>query len=43
MGARLMRTMIEQPLIRKEQIIERQNAIEELNMNYISREEIGNI
>ena len=40
MGARLMRTMIEQPLIRKEQIIERQNAIEELNMSYISREEI---
>ena len=35
-----MRTMIEQPLIRKEQIIERQNAIEELNMSYISREEI---
>ena len=40
MGARLMRTMIVQPLIRKEQIIERQNAIEELNMSYISREEI---
>ena len=40
MGARLMRTMIEQPLIRKEQIIERQNAIEELNMSYISRAEI---
>ena len=40
MGARLMRTMIEQPLIKKEQITERQNAIEELNMSYISREEI---
>ncbi len=40
MGARLMRTMIEQPLIKKDQITERQNAIEELNMSYISREEI---
>ena len=40
MGARMMRTMIEQPLIKKEQITERQNAIEELNMSYISREEI---
>lgn len=40
MGARLMRTMIEQPLIKKEGITERQNVIEELNMNYISREEI---
>ena len=40
MGARLLRTYIEQPLIHKDDIIVRQNAIEELNMNYISREEI---
>ena len=40
MGARLLRTWIEQPLIHKSEIIKRQNAIEELNMNYISREEI---
>lgn len=41
MGARLLRTWIEQPLIHKEPILERQKAIEELNMNYISREELG--
>lgn len=41
MGARLLRTWIEQPLIRKAEILERQNAIEELNLNYISREELG--
>jgi len=40
MGARLLRTYIEQPLIYKEEIIRRQAAVEELNMNYISREEI---
>jgi DNA mismatch repair protein MutS len=40
MGARMLRTYIEQPLIHKADIIKRQNAIEELNMNYISREEI---
>lgn len=40
MGARLLRTYLEQPLIHKDDIIARQNAIEELNMNYISREEI---
>lgn len=40
MGARLLRAYIEQPLIHKDDIIARQNAIEELNMNYISREEI---
>ena len=40
MEARLLRTYIEQPLIHKDDIIARQNAIEELNMNYISREEI---
>lgn len=40
MGARLLRTYIEQPLIHKADIIKRQTAVEELNMNYISREEI---
>lgn len=40
MGARLMRTLIEQPLVHKEAILDRQTAIEELNMSYISREEI---
>ncbi len=40
MGARMLRTFIEQPLIHKEDILRRQEIIEELNMNYISREEI---
>ena len=40
MGARLLRTWIEQPLIHKDEIIRRQDVVEELNMNYISREEI---
>ncbi|MCI8889300.1 MAG: DNA mismatch repair protein MutS [Hungatella sp.] len=40
MGARLMRSLIEQPLVHKASILERQNAIEELNMSYINREEI---
>lgn len=40
MGARLLRTCIEQPLIHKSEIIKRQNAVEELNMNFISREEL---
>ena len=40
MGARLLRACIEQPLIYRDEIIKRQNAVEELNMNYISREEI---
>lgn len=40
MGARLLRSYIEQPLIRKEEILARQEAIGELNLNYISREEI---
>ncbi len=40
MGARLMRTFIEQPLVQKDSILERQNAVEELNMSYITREEI---
>lgn len=41
MGARMLRSYVEQPLIDQEQILRRQEAIEELNMNYISREEIG--
>lgn len=41
MGARLLRSWIEQPLIDKETIEARQTAIEELNLNYISREELG--
>lgn len=40
MGARLMRSWIEQPLIHKPEILRRQNAIEELNLNFISREEL---
>ena len=40
MGARLLRSFVEQPLIEKEPILERQMAIEELNMNFISREEL---
>ncbi len=40
MGARLMRSLIEQPLVQKASILERQQAIEELNMSYITREEI---
>lgn len=41
MGARLLRSWIEQPLINREAILERQKAIEELNLNYITREELG--
>ena len=40
MGARLLRSFIEQPLIYREEILNRQNAVEELNLNYISREEL---
>lgn len=40
MGARLMRNLIEQPLVQRVSILDRQNAIEELNMSYIAREEI---
>lgn len=40
MGARLLRTMIEQPLIEHDEIIKRQNAIAEFNDNVITREEI---
>lgn len=41
MGARMLRSFVEQPLIAREEILARQNAIEELNMNYISREEMA--
>lgn len=40
MGARLLRSYIEQPLIHKDEILARQEAVQEFNMNYISREEI---
>lgn len=40
MGARLLRSMIEQPLLSKERIEERLDAIEELNERFIDREEI---
>ncbi len=41
MGARLLRSWIEQPLIDRNAILGRQQAIEELNLNYIGREELG--
>lgn len=40
MGARMLRTFIEQPLIEKEDIVKRQNAITELNKHLIERDEI---
>ena len=40
MGARLLRNYIEQPLIRKEMIEERLDAISELNAEAINREEL---
>lgn len=40
MGARLLRNMIEQPLIDKEKIIKRQDSIEEYISRYIDREEL---
>ena len=40
MGARLMRNWIEQPLIEKKKIIARQDAVEELYNDMITREEI---
>lgn len=40
MGARTLRTYIEQPLITKEEIEQRLDAIEEFNQNLITREEI---
>lgn len=40
MGARCLRTYIEQPLIDLDDIIMRQDAIEQLNKNMVSRDEI---
>ena len=40
MGARKLRSMIEQPLIEKEEILKRQTVIEEFNNEVITREEI---
>ena len=40
MGARCLRSYIEQPLLHKEDIINRQDAVEELNKNSISRDEL---
>ena len=40
MGARLMRNWIEQPLIEKKKITARQDAVEELYNDMITREEI---
>lgn len=40
MGARLLRSMIEQPLIVKGEIIKRQNAVTELLENFYIREEL---
>ena len=40
MGARMLRTFIEQPMLKKEDIEQRLDAVEELKNNYIDREEI---
>ncbi len=40
MGARLLRSYIEQPLVEKATILMRQVAVEELYQNYIDREEL---
>ncbi|MCI8549375.1 MAG: DNA mismatch repair protein MutS [Lachnospiraceae bacterium] len=40
MGARLLRSFLEQPLIDREEILRRQDAVEELNGAYITREEL---
>ena len=40
MGARMLRSFVEQPLIDKEKIEQRLDAIEELNQNAMTREEI---
>ena len=40
MGARMIRSFIEQPLIERSEILRRQDAIEELNGEYITREEL---
>lgn len=41
MGARMLRACIEQPLIDRKAILRRQDAIEELNQDYITREELS--
>ena len=41
MGGRLLRRYIEQPLIVKDEIVRRQDAVDELCDRYIDREEIG--
>ena len=40
MGARQLRSFIEQPLIDRDEILRRQDAIEELNDHFIDREEL---
>lgn len=40
MGARLLRSYIEQPLIQKDEIVKRQNAVAAINKQLISREEL---
>lgn len=40
MGARMLRNYIEQPLIDVAEIVKRQDAIEEMNQNVITREEL---
>ncbi len=40
MGARTLRSYIEQPLVKKNEIEDRLDAIEELNQNFMSREEL---
>lgn len=40
MGARMLRSYVEQPLIDLEEIVKRQDAIEEINQNIITREEL---
>lgn len=40
MGARKLRSSLEQPLINKKEILERYDAIDELNQNMITREEL---
>ncbi len=41
MGARTLRSYIEQPLVEKQAILDRQDAIEELNRDFITREELS--
>ena len=40
MGARMLRRYLEQPLIEKEEIMQRLDAVEELKDNAITREEL---